>query len=69
MASENFDPIMSELNLSTDNYKLQTLRVNISRILKIKNAKFSGNFFIRIKPYMEIFQIFISVSLNKEYIK
>ena len=48
---------------------LQTSQVNNSRILKIKNAKFSGNcFYINTSIYRD-FQIGISVPLsNREYI-
>ena len=36
--------------------KIQTLRVNNSRILRIKNAKFQSFVFIWIKTYVEIFK-------------
>ena len=50
--------------------KIQTLRVNNSRILEIKNAKFLGYYFhINLNIFWD-FQIYISVPLNimSEYI-
>ena len=45
--------------------KVQILRVNNSRILTIKNAKFPGYYFYMIYGiYRQIFQICISVPLN-----
>ena len=45
--------------------KIQTLRLNNSRILTIKNAKFSGyHFYINLNIYAD-FQIYISVPLNQ----
>ena len=44
--------------------KVQTLRVNNSRILKIQNAKFSGYYFHMNTNMWRDFQICISVPLN-----
>ena len=43
--------------------KIQTLRANNSRILKIKNAKFSGYFYMN-KNIWRDFQICISIPLT-----
>ena len=45
--------------------KIQTLRVNNSRILTIKNAKFSGYFVYVNLNIWEDFQICISVPLSR----
>ena len=35
---------------------LETLHINNWRILRIRNAKFAGHFFIRTQTYREIFK-------------
>ena len=49
--------------------KIQTLRVNNSRILTIKNAKFSGHYFCMNLNIWGDFQICISVTLSNDFLK
>ena len=45
-----------EMNLKNVQVPIQTLRVNDSRIRRIKNAKFQGIVFIWTRTYSEIFK-------------
>ena len=62
----NIQKQQSMLKISLLLKNMQISQINNSRILRIKNAKFSGYFFYMISNIQRDFQIWISVPLNRD---